>query len=172
MVPLNVSHTAIVTPSTHSRILSPGDAATDIGQLPKPSSNLRHTLSTLVTFFADAYASRFGFNKGPPLHDPLTIAYVSCPNMFTSTRYRVDVELGGTHTSGETVVDIWNYRSCDDSWGHHGKNCLVANAVDVTIHFIVTLFSANKEVQVEGFFELLLKCIERCDISSPLNAAR
>ena len=88
-------------------------------------------LSTLVGHFADSYKSTFGFIDGPPLHDALTIAYVCCPDLFISVRRRVDVELTGNHTIGETVVDIWNYRTCDDSWGPNGKNCMVAQAVDV-----------------------------------------
>jgi len=48
-------------------------------------------------------------------------------------RYRVDVELAGTHTVGETVVDMWNYRALgEDSWGPDGKNCLVAESTDVS----------------------------------------
>jgi len=133
MIPLNVTHTAIVTKQVRHRVLSQSDAPTDLAELPRPSSNLRHTLSTLIAFFADAYRSTFGFNNGPPIHDALTIAYVSCPTLFLSERHRVDVELTGKHSSGETVVDIWHYRNCDDSWGPLGKNCLVAKSVNVTI---------------------------------------
>jgi uridine nucleosidase len=118
MMPINVSNTVSVTQSTHSRILSSHNESAGAGQ----PSKLRHTLSTLAAHFI-----------GGVLHDPLTVAYISCPSLFTSSRYRVDVELSGTHTSGETVVDTWNRRSYDDSWGLGGKNCLVANSVNVTI---------------------------------------
>lgn len=130
MIPINVSHTAIVTKHIHAQLLSPG-AALDADVLPSPSTNLRHTLSTVIGFFADTYKAVFGFNDGPPLHDPLTVAYVSCPELFHTIRHRVDIELTGTHSTGETVVDIWNYRSCDDTWGPTGKNCLVAQSVEV-----------------------------------------
>lgn len=94
---------------------------------------LRHMLSTLILFFSNSYKSVFGFENGPPLHDALTIAYLSRPDIFEVTRYRVDVELAGTHTVGETVVDIWNYRDVDeDDWGAEGKNCIVAKGVDVS----------------------------------------
>lgn len=124
MIPINVTHTAIVTEALHSRLrgaAKPSEATTP----------LRHTLSTLISFFADSYKSTFGFDAGPPLHDALTIAYVSNPEIFMTTRYRVDTELSGTHTAGETVVDVWNYRKCDDTWGRHGKNCLVAESLQV-----------------------------------------
>ncbi|GBE79883.1 Inosine/uridine-preferring nucleoside hydrolase domain-containing protein [Sparassis latifolia] len=151
MIPLNVTHTAIVTQSLMSQLLCPGAPAAN-GACPAASTKLRHMLSTLIGFFADAYKSTFGFNQGPPLHDALTVAYVSQPDMFTCNRYRVDVELNGAHTTGETVVDVWNYRSCDDSWGPLGKNCLVAENLDVP-----------------RFFNLFLGCITKCDAVSPLN---
>ncbi|KII95044.1 hypothetical protein PLICRDRAFT_33872 [Plicaturopsis crispa FD-325 SS-3] len=153
MIPINVTHTAIVTKRIHSKLLTGGEDATDTDDTPKASSPLRHTLSTLIAFFAESYKSTFGFNLGPPLHDPLTIAYVSRPDLFTCERHRVDVELHGTHTSGETVVDVYKYRQCDDSWGSTGRNCLVAVTLDV-----------------ERFFnDIFLDCVARCDKVSPLN---
>ncbi|RDX53852.1 nucleoside hydrolase [Lentinus brumalis] len=153
MIPLNVTHTAIVTRSILSRLLAPDSSPAPIGgPLPKATTPLRHMLSTLIGFFADSYKSTFGFIDGPPLHDALTIAYVAQPELFSCRRFRVDVELSGTHTAGETVVDIWSYRACDESWGRNGKNCMVAESLNV-----------------EKFFELFLDCIARCDAVSPLN---
>ncbi|KAG5639715.1 hypothetical protein H0H81_005898 [Sphagnurus paluster] len=152
MIPINVTHTAIVTKALHRQLLSPGAVPADTATLPPAATNLRHTLSTLIIFFAEAYKSTFGFNEGPPLHDALAVAYVSQPELFKTVRKRVDVELIGKYTLGETVVDIWNYQKCDDSWGVGGRNCLVAQSVDV-----------------DGFFELLMKCVSRCDQVSPLN---
>jgi uridine nucleosidase len=133
MIPINVSHTAIVTKHIQALLLAP-DAVPQVTSdvLPSPTSNLRHTLSTLITFFGESYKSTFGFNDGPPLHDALTVGYVSNPALFKTTRHRVDVELNGTHCMGETVVDVWQYRDCDDSWGSNGRNCLVAQSVDVS----------------------------------------
>jgi uridine nucleosidase len=133
MIPLNVTHTAIVTRQIHARLLDPRQLAWEGGALPEASSKLRHTISTLIRFFAQTYRSTFGFTAGPPLHDALTIAYVSQPGLFLCDRYRVDVELTGQYSSGETVVDTRHHRSCDDSWGPQGKNCLVATSVDVII---------------------------------------
>ena len=71
----------------------------------------------LTAFLADLSplpdASVFGFVDGPPVHDPLCIAYLlsgTHPNLFKGKRYRVDVELAGQHTAGTTVVDLYNYR--------------------------------------------------------------
>lgn len=76
------------------------------------------------------------------MHDPLCIAYLSHPHLFKGTRYRVDVEVHGTHTAGTTSVDLWGYRDAalvdmDDptsraSWGRNGKNVWVAEQVDVS----------------------------------------
>lgn len=130
MIPLNVTHTAIVTQDTLHKLLSPD---TLDGTPSKASTKLRHMLWTLIWYFAESYKSTFGFMHGPPLHDALTIAYVSDPDMFQCKRYRVDVELSGAHTAGETVVDIWNYRNCGDSWGRDGKNCMVAESLNVSM---------------------------------------
>jgi uridine nucleosidase len=133
MMPINVTHTAIVTKDIHSELLAPGSAFSPGDMLPRPTTNLRHTLSTLISFFAESYKSTFGFNDGPPLHDALTIAWVAHPELFESTRHRVDVELTGTHTMGETVVDVWRYRLCDDTWGRNGRNCIVVDSMNVSI---------------------------------------
>ena len=130
MIPINVTHTAIVTHDIHSKIL--GGSTYNGFSVPPPISSLRYTLSTLITFFADTYKHTFGFNTGPPLHDALTIAYIAHPEFFACRRYRVDVELSGTHSLGQTVVDIWKYNGVtEDCWGLEGKNCLVAESLDV-----------------------------------------
>ncbi|TDL29830.1 uridine nucleosidase [Rickenella mellea] len=152
MIPINVTHTAIVTHAIHCALLSPDNPIREPPTLPPADTKLRHTLSTLISYFAKSYKSTFGFTDGPPLHDALTIAYVSAPDMFTCKRQHIDVELNGMHTAGETVVDIWNYRQCDDSWGRDGKNCQVAEVVDVP-----------------RFFNLFLECLLQCDKVTPLN---
>lgn len=44
----------------------------------------------------------------------------------------MDVELSGAHSLGQTVVDVWNYSGAkEDRWGPDGKNCLVAESLDV-----------------------------------------
>jgi uridine nucleosidase len=127
MIPLNVTHKAIVTESLHANLINSAptthEAPSDLA-----SSRLRHTLSTLISFFREAYKSTFGFLDGPPLHDALTIAYVCRPDLFTTRRYRVDVELSGVHTAGQTVADVWGYSKVDDTWG---KSCEVATDLDV-----------------------------------------
>lgn len=137
MIPINVTHQVIFSRSIHARLLSPHSRESETSEpLPKSITPLRHTLSTMLTYFADSYKATFGFEDGPPLHDALAIAYIVRPTLFQCKRHRVDVELAGQHTMGETVVDVWNYRSCDSSWGRFGKNCIVAESVDVRARLI------------------------------------
>jgi len=171
MVPINVTHTAIVTEKIHSQLLFPGSRNMP-GVLPRASTNLRHTLSTLISFFAESYKSTFGFNDGPPLHDALTIAYVAQPELFKVTRHRVDIELTGTHSIGETIVDVWKYRPCDDTWGRNGRNCNVVDYMDVGFHNLLNNRQSLTSVahfQVTGFFDMFLEAVSTCDKVTPLN---
>ncbi|KAB5596304.1 hypothetical protein CTheo_289 [Ceratobasidium theobromae] len=127
MIPLNVTHTAILTPALHERLILADKADTPVATTP-----LRRMLSSLVSFFADSYRSTFGFTEGPPLHDACCLAYLHDSSWFKSKRYRVDVELAGTHSAGETIVDVWGYTPTDNSWGTTGKNCIVAESMDVS----------------------------------------
>lgn len=138
MIPLNVTHQALFTTDLHARLRS---GSPDHAIQPNTayiqdrgicSTPLRHMLSSLLSFFADAYHSTFGF-ESPPLHDALTIAYISKPELFRTKRYRVDVDCHSVLSAGQTVVDVWGYKQCDDSWGPLGKNVLVAEDVDVSV---------------------------------------
>ena len=134
MMPLNVTHKAIVNSTVHAKLMNSTARDTPPG-VTTAGSQLRYTLSTLISAFKEAYESVFGFMDGPPLHDALTIAYVSKPELFAVKRYRVDVELTGAHSSGQTVADIYGYLKADDTWGRTGKNCEVAMDLDVcTVH--------------------------------------
>lgn len=72
----------------------------------------------------------------------MTVFYLINPLAFKTNRYRVDVELSGSHTAGTTIIDLWNYQKdklrlfdgTDDhvSWGREGRNVLVAEEVDVS----------------------------------------
>ncbi|KAH8826365.1 uridine nucleosidase [Flagelloscypha sp. PMI_526] len=97
MIPLNVTHTAIVNSAVDSRIhgiIAPmADAISSV----ESTSSILGIVSTALKFFADSYKSTLGFDEGPPLHDTLTISYVSNPSLFTGKCYHVDV-LTGEHS--------------------------------------------------------------------------
>lgn len=144
ILPILTSYNSF-TSEIHQRLLtgqSPSDSDPPTDGTVQAATPLRHMLSTLMLFFSSTYKSVFGFEEGPPIHDALTIAYLCRPELFETTRYRVDVELAGTHTVGETVVDIWNYRNLDeDDWGANGKNCIVAEGVDVSTSIYLCIFA-------------------------------
>ncbi|CAD7699556.1 unnamed protein product [Ostreobium quekettii] len=111
MVPLEVTHTALVTDMVLKRIV------TD-----KPSP-FRRMLGDLVTFFAQTYKQVFQFDH-PPLHDPCAVAAVIDPGIFQVKVMHVDIETCSLLSPGQTVCDIW---------GQSGKpaNCGVAMTMDV-----------------------------------------
>ncbi|GAA5876166.1 hypothetical protein JCM16303_007042 [Sporobolomyces ruberrimus] len=149
--PLNVTHQALFRPHDNERLLQ--------SQTP-----LRHSLSTLLNFFAQTYETVFDFKDGPPVHDPLCIAFIARPDLFKGKRYRVDVELEGKWTAGTTSVDLWEYRKHElaawntdpdsrESWGKWGKNVYVLEQLDVP-----------------AFWNLFQECVTRADTVSLLNA--
>jgi len=153
MVPLNVTHTALFDEDAVTQLVThahPTAAKIDLGDV--PTTPLRHMLYTLIHFFASTYKAVFNFD-GPPIHDAVAMTYVAHPELFEGKRYRVDVELAGLYTAGETVVDLWDYRKCDDTWGVTGKNVLVTEKLDVP-----------------KFIDLFLECVDKADKVSPLNA--
>ncbi|KDD76132.1 Inosine-uridine preferring nucleoside hydrolase [Helicosporidium sp. ATCC 50920] len=78
MVPLEVTHTALVGAGQLSRVLSSAVSG---------PSRFRALIKDLLLFFADSYRDVFRF-KDPPLHDPCAVAYVLAPQLFTT----MDVE--------------------------------------------------------------------------------
>lgn len=172
MIPLNVTHLAILNNSQHASMKG-HDPAVTATSTPKdlvPMSPFRSMMSTMLSFFADAYKSTFGFTQGPPLHDPLTVAYVSNPEIFKTARYRVDIDCSYGYGVGQTIVDVWNYRECDKSWGRNGKNVLVAEDVDVSYSYAQFSCICSCVVgQVDAFFKIFLDCVSKCDQVTPLN---
>ncbi|GAA6062780.1 hypothetical protein JCM10212_006893 [Sporobolomyces blumeae] len=165
LCPLNLTHTALFTPDIHRMLLcgstrlpdTPPRTPTRDGHPVRAATTLRHALSTNLWFFAEAYKAKYGM-PGPPLHDALTIAYISNPELFTASRYRVDVELTGFHAFGSTVVDLWDYKAGEldhdpSSWGRHGKNVLLLDSVDVSTFWL----------------DVFLRTVERADRVVPIN---
>lgn len=109
-IPLNVTHQAIFHIDAHRYLLDPTrDPAPHSSEpLPPARTPLRHTISTLLTFFAKTYRDVFGFAQGPPVHDALVVAYIAKPQAFQEQLCRVDAELAGKHTRGALVVDTFN----------------------------------------------------------------
>jgi purine nucleosidase len=92
MVGLDLTHQALATPEVVARI-----AALDTGPA--------RFVTALLEFYGGSYraAQRFG---APPVHDPCAVAYVIDPDVLTTRRAPLDVELTGTLTAGMTVADL------------------------------------------------------------------
>lgn len=165
MAGLNVTHQAIFTPSLLEKLLTlkssaprsrahsgvqPSDASPSS---PVPSDiplqttleatqDFRKTISSILTFFAQTYASEFGFTEGPPVHDVLAVAYVVDPTLFWKNdrttppaRYNVQVECNENSLAlGATVADVYakdNNAHPHSYWGRGGRNVEVLDYVDV-----------------------------------------
>jgi inosine-uridine nucleoside N-ribohydrolase len=111
MVPIQVTHTCVVTEEVIEGLER---------SLQSPFGKL---MIDLLHFFATTYRDVFSFLH-PPLHDPLTIAYVINPSIFKTKFYRVDIETGSELSAGQTVVDVWGQSA-------KPKNVWVAEQVDV-----------------------------------------
>ncbi|KIZ05560.1 purine nucleosidase [Monoraphidium neglectum] len=113
MVPIEVTHTALVTPEVLGRLLTsrPG------------ISKFKVLIEQLLTFFAGTYREVFKFTD-PPLHDPCAVAYVADPSIFEVEEMRVDIETASPLSAGQTVCDVWHQTG-------RPKNCRVARSMDV-----------------------------------------
>lgn len=148
MAGLNITHQAIFTVQSHRRLLLPrnqSDSGQSIEELHRQASPIRRLVSSALTFFGSTYESEFGFDKGPPVHDMLAVAYVLDPTLFYSKglhgshqppkRYAVKVDTSKGLADGATIVDFHNqWGTIDDGWQAGGRNVLVLEHVDVSLY--------------------------------------
>ncbi|WP_033289725.1 nucleoside hydrolase [Amycolatopsis jejuensis] len=92
MVGLDLTHQALATPEVRARIAEVGTGPARF-------------VGGLLDFFGTAYLAAQGFPH-PPVHDPCAVAYVIDPDVMTTRRVPLTVELTGTHTLGMTVADF------------------------------------------------------------------
>jgi len=130
-IPLEVSHTCLVTQEIQS-------------ELKTWNTPFSFLLVDLLTFFAKTYKEVFKFDY-PPLHDPLAVAYVIAPEIFTTEFMRVDIETNSELSSGQTVCDVY-HRSAKP------KNVHLATKVDVG-----------------AFWKLMMAAWKSANSKSPLN---
>ena len=92
MVGLDLTHQALATPEVVARIAALG---TGPGRF----------VAELLAFFGAAYSAVHGF-AAPPVHDPCAVAFVIDPDVLSTRRAPLDVELHGSLTAGMTVADL------------------------------------------------------------------
>ena len=96
---------------------------------PAPSSDLATLIGQAVPFYIDFYAST-GRYDGASMHDPLAVAAAIDPSVCEWTDTRVEVELAGRWTRGETVTDLLDIRHTRWSEWSKEENARVAVSVD------------------------------------------
>lgn len=73
------------------------------------------------------YFSRYHYEveklPGCTLHDPVAVAYLIAPEIFTGKLCHVEIDVDGVYTLGKTVVDWFDHQ-------HKEKNVLVLHDVD------------------------------------------
>ncbi len=93
MLPLDVTHQALVTPPRLARFRSLG---TPVGD----------AVAGMLEFFERFDVEKYGA-EGGPLHDPCVIAYLLAPDLFGGRRCHVAVETASEQTMGMSLVDWW-----------------------------------------------------------------
>ena len=96
---------------------------------PAPLSELATLIGQAVPFYIDFYAST-GRSDGASMHDPLAVAAAIDPSVCEWTDTRVEVELAGRWTRGETVTDLMDIRHTGWSGWAKEENARVAVSVD------------------------------------------
>ncbi|OMH85897.1 Inosine-uridine-preferring nucleoside hydrolase-like protein [Zancudomyces culisetae] len=142
MIPLDVTHTVLVTDNIIDRIRR------EVGEKNKTFAQM---ICELMVFFRDTYERVFDFHDGPPLHDPLAVFYAITHKQnklaFKEKLMRVDVECGNGLCVGQTVCDIWGNSSTEE------KNCYVTLSVDV-----------------DKFWDSMIEALVSGGASSPLDS--
>ena len=99
------------------------------------------TAGDLLNFNGRTHGTEKGANLGA-MHDPCAVLAVTHPDLFTSKLRSVVVELEGSHTRGQTLVD-------EREWVETEKNCNVYYEVD-SEKVIELILQAVSEVDPNG----------------------
>lgn len=125
MTPLEVTHTVLVTPER-------------IAQMKQVDQPVIPILLDLLAFFKQQYADVMQFTD-PPLHDPVAMAYVCNPSLFTLNHLHVDIELASPTSYGMTVADYLR---------------LSPNAPPPNVHVV-------EAVDIDGFWDLMIGALRK-----------
>lgn len=93
MVPLDVTHKALVTPPRNAALRAIG-------------TPVARAVADLTGFIDRYDPERYG-EVGTPLHDPCTIGWLLLPDLFRSRHVNVAIQLQSDLTQGMTVMDWW-----------------------------------------------------------------
>ncbi|MGI9609505.1 MAG: nucleoside hydrolase [Acidimicrobiia bacterium] len=93
MMPLDVTHKALTTPSRIEAFRNLGTRQGD-------------AVAGLIDFFDRYDMERYG-TEGAPLHDPCVLAYLIDPTLFTGRDCHVEIVVDGP-AEGMTMIDWWS----------------------------------------------------------------
>ena len=93
VMPLDVTHKALVTPERNNAFRSLG---TKVGL----------ATAEMTDFFERFDKEKYG-SLGAPLHDPCVTAYLIRPHLFSGRHINVTIETSSALTMGMTVADWW-----------------------------------------------------------------
>lgn len=93
LITLDITHQVLTTPERLGKIRS---LQTPVGE----------AAAGLLSVYSAHDMKKYGL-PGGPLHDPCVIAYLLRPDLFTSQKRHVAIEINSALTLGRTVVDLW-----------------------------------------------------------------
>jgi len=93
VMPLDVTHKALVTPARNEAFRAIGN-------------HVGTAVAQMTDFFERFDIEKYG-SEGAPLHDPCVTAYLIRPELFSGRRINVEIETGSSLTRGMTVADWW-----------------------------------------------------------------
>jgi purine nucleosidase len=112
---------------TEQVVMTPDDVCAACA--PAPDSPLARLIREGVGHYIDFYAGTGRF-AGACMHDPLALAAMIDPALCGWAETRVEVELEGRWTRGETVTDLFEIRRSAWSEWPSEANAVVATSVD------------------------------------------
>ena len=117
---------------THQVLATP----TRLEKIDMLGSEVALATTSMLKFFNRFDTEKYG-SEGAPLHDPCTIAYLLKPELFKTKLCNIEIETTSELTFGHTAVDFWHVteRTKNAKWAY--------------------------EVDVDGFFELLVNCLSK-----------
>ncbi|WP_412562946.1 nucleoside hydrolase [Thalassobius sp. MITS945101] len=99
VMPLDVTHKALVTPERNERFRNIGN-------------RVGVAVAEMTDFFERFDKEKYG-SDGAPLHDPCVTAYLIKPELFQGRHINVEIETESELTMGMTVADWWRVSGRD-----------------------------------------------------------
>ncbi|EGR51243.1 nucleoside hydrolase [Trichoderma reesei QM6a] len=159
MVPLDLSHQVLATERVRELLLYGKDVPES--KTGKGKTELRTMLVELLYFFAKTYADVFGITAGPPLHDPLAMAFVllGTPDEIPFYDWDEKKSQGPKHHERFNVTVITEGTTEEAKRGEKQTGRTIAKALPAGEAGVMI----PRGVDVERFWQVIEECMERAD---------